>query len=466
MSGGALLEAIAKMRGEGLPEEAIRTFAHAYRELAAGASGTLPDRDLEPAGDVPDAEELTASAGRPVLDRVVVVKLNGGLGTSMGMSGPKSLIEAREGLSFLDITVRQVLALRRRSGARVPLVLMNSFSTRAATLRALARHPELDVGLPLDFVQHREPRIRSGDLRPVDWPARRELEWCPPGHGDVYPALAGSGMLATLLDRGYEYAFVSNADNLGATLDLRLLEWFAAERVPFAMEVVAGTEADRKGGHIARRSDGRLVLRETVQTPPEDAASFRDFRRWRHYNTNNLWIDLRALAALLRERGGVMGLPLIVNRKPVDPADPSSPEVIQLETAMGAAIGAFDGARAVRVPRARFAPVKTTDDLLVLRSDVYRVAADGAVERDPRRLGGDVPFVDLDRAWYAHIDAFDRRFPAGPPSLSGAERLVVRGDVTFGRGVVVRGRVHVRADGDAPRTVPDGAVLEGDHALA
>jgi UTP--glucose-1-phosphate uridylyltransferase len=455
-----LLAATEKMRREGLPEEAVQTFAHAYRRLAAGATGTLPDRELEPVHDVPDAAALTVPADREALDRAVVIKLNGGLGTSMGMSGPKSLIEAREGLTFLDVVARQVLALRRRSGARLPLVVMNSFRTRDATLAALARHPELDVGLPPDFLQHKEPRIRADDLHPVRWPQRPELEWCPPGHGDLYPALAASGMLATLLDEGYEHAFVSNVDNLGATLDPGLLGWFARERPPFAMEVVVGTEEDRKGGHIARRSDGRLVLRETAQTPPEDAGSFRDFRRWRHYNTNNLWIDLRALARRLAGSGGVLGLPLIVNRKRVDPADPASPEVIQLETAMGAAIGAFEGAGAVRVPRTRFAPVKTTDDLLVLRSDVYRLSADAGVEPNPAR-DGDRPFVDLDDAHFAHIDDFERRLPHGPPSLVGAERLVVRGDVTFGAGVVARGRVRVAADGGHPLHIPDGTVLEG-----
>src|SRR6185437_13266281 len=120
----------------------------------------------------------------------------------------------------------------------------------------------------------------------------------------------------------------------------------------------------------------------------------------------------------------------IVNRKHVDPGVPDSPEVVQLETAMGAAIGAFDGARAIEVPRTRFAPVKTTDDLLVLRSDVYRLGDDARVER-----AGDEPFVDLDREHFGTLAAFDARFPAGPPSLAACDRFVVRGDVTFGAGV-------------------------------
>jgi UTP--glucose-1-phosphate uridylyltransferase len=236
------------------------------------------------------------------------------------------------------------------------------------------------------------------------------------------------------------------------------VSWLAAERVPFAMEVVVGTEADRKGGHIARR-DGRLVLRETAQTPPEDADSFRDVGRWRFYNMNNLWIHLPTLAEVLSAREGALGLPLIVNRKTVDPADPESPAVIQLETAMGAAIGVFDGARAVGVPRSRFAPVKTTDDVLVLRSDVYELADDARVLPVPERAD-ELPYVELDPAHFRFLADFEARFPAGPPSLVACDRLLVRGDVTFGAGVVARGAVTVDARGER-RHIDDGMVLEG-----
>ena len=450
MSAEGLAAAVEKMRADGQSEEAVRTFERAYRALEAGASGTLPDAELEPVRDVPVAAGPAGDGAADALDRVAVVKLNGGLGTSMGMTRAKSLVEAREGLSFLDVIVRQVLALRARHDVRLPLVLMNSYRTRDD---ALARYPDIGADVPPDFLQHREPRIRADDLTPVQWPTDPELEWCPPGHGDLYPALRSSGMLGALLDRGYRYAFVSNADNLGAVLDPDLLAWFAASGAPFAMEVVIGTELDRKGGHIARRRDsGRLVLRETAQA--DDPDSFRDFRRWRYYNSNNLWMDLRAVAALLDAGDGVIDLPLIVNRKRVD--GPESPEVIQLESAMGAAIGAFDGARAVCVPRTRFAPVKTTDDLLVLRSDVFRLDEDGRIVRD-----GEEPFVELDPEHFGSLADFDRRFPAGVPSLAGAERFVVRGDVTFGAGVVARGAVEVGAPAGEALHIPDGAVLEG-----
>ncbi|MEA2449036.1 MAG: UTP--glucose-phosphate uridylyltransferase [Thermoleophilaceae bacterium] len=429
----ALGAALDKMRRAGVAEAAQEAFRRMFAQLSEPGGGLLPGDRLEPVRDVRRLDQLDTDAGRAELDRAVVVKLNGGLGTSMGLSAPKSLVEVKPGHSFLDVIARQVLALRERQSIRLPLVLMNSFATREPTLEALARHPGIESDVPLDFLQSSAPKLRADDLRPVEWPAEPRLEWAPPGHGDIYAALVGSGTLDELLARGYEYAFVSNADNLGAVLDPRVLALVAGERLPFLMEVVEGTEADRKGGHIARL-DGRLVLRETAQVPDGDD-SFTDFRRWRYYNTNSLWISLPALA----ERGGAIELPLIANHKTVDPADASSPEVIQLETAMGAALGAIEGAGALCVPRTRFAPVKTTNDLLVVRSDAYVLDdADGRVEPV-----GEPPVVELDPRYYKLLSEFDARFPGGPPSLVDAERLTVRGDVTFGAGTVVRGAVEV-----------------------
>jgi UTP--glucose-1-phosphate uridylyltransferase len=446
------------MRAAGQPEEAIRGFTRAYERLEAGESPVIRSEDLEPAADVPSLEQLPA-APEGALEQVAAIKLNGGLATTMGLRRPKSLVMAREGLTFLDIIIGQTLALRSRYRVRLPLVLMNSQATRGATLAALERHPELDVGLPLQFMQSMIPKLEAESLRPVSWPPAPALEWCPPGHGDVYGALRRSGLLARLLEEGFRYAMISNSDNLGARVEPQIAAHMAAEGIPFLMEVVVGTEAERKGGHIAcRRSDGQLVLRETAQTAPQDEDSFRDYRRWRYYNTNSLWLDLEVLAQTLEGSEGVLELPLIVNRKTVDPRERSSTPVIQLESAMGAAIGSFRGARLLCVPRTRFVPVKTTDDLLVLRSDVYRLTDEMLVEPVPER-DGRLPFVELEKRYYRVLDAFESRFPAGPPSLREAEQLVVQGDVTFGKGVVVRGRVQLEAS--EPLKIRDGSTLAG-----
>jgi UTP--glucose-1-phosphate uridylyltransferase len=445
---------VAKAEADGVHGTELATLRRRLRQLGEQRAGLLPGDILEPIEDLPRLDELprpSPGQARDVLGRLVVVKLNGGLGTTMGLSGPKSLLEIKPGANFLDVLARQVLALRQRYGARLPLVLMNSTVTRDPSLEVLRRYDDLSVpGVPLDFLQGREPKIRAGDFQPVQWPADPELEWCPPGHGDIYPALADSGTLDALLDAGLRYAFVSNSDNLGALADARIAAWLAAEQVPFALEAVRGTPADRKGGHLARYQ-GRMVLRETAQVPDGDT-SFTDVEHWRWYNTNNVWIDLIALKELQAADPAAPDLPLIVNRKTVDPRDPGSTPVIQLESAMGAAVGSLPGARAIHVPRSRFAPVKTTNDLLVVRSDAYELASDGQMRPG---FDGPGPVVTLDNDFYKLLPDFEQRFPAGAPSLRRCHQFEVEGDVTFGADVVAVGKVRVTG----PRHVQDGEVL-------
>lgn len=425
------------MRADGAGEAAIRSFAHYYERLSAGDRGILGEDEIEPVEEVTELGELPDTLDAEALDKTVVLKLNGGLGTSMGMTKAKSLLEVKDGLNFLDIIARQVLHLREQTGARLPLVLMNSFATRADSLRALERY-ELDGDLAPDFVQNKVPKLQAHDLAPASWPASPELEWAPPGHGDLYVALVTSGMLEEMLGHGYRYVFVSNADNLGAVLEPRILSWIAREEIPFLMEVATRTEADRKGGHLARRPNGGLVLREIAQAPDSDLESFQDIERHRFFNSNTLWVDLHVLRDALSASEGVLSLPMIVNRKNLDPTDPDSPSVIQLETAMGAAIDVFAGARALLVPKERFAPVKTTNDLLALRSDAYRLLDSGQVVLVEAR-NGRPPIIDLDPAYYKLISDFEARFPDGPPSLVDCDRLEVRGDVTFAAETPIRG---------------------------
>jgi UTP--glucose-1-phosphate uridylyltransferase len=445
---------VAKAEAGGVHGTELAALRRRLRQLGEQQAGLLPGEDLEPLADLPHLDELPSPSpgqARDVLDRLVIVKLNGGLGTSMGLEGPKSVLEVKPGANFLDVLARQVLALRERHGARLPLVLMNSAVTRDPSLKVLDHYGDLSApGVPRDFLQGREPKIRASDFEPVRWPADPELEWCPPGHGDIYPALAASGTLDALLDAGLRYAFVSNSDNLGALADVRIAAWLAAEQVPFALEAVRGTPADRKGGHLACYQ-GQLVLRETAQVPDGDD-SFTDVERWRWYNTNNIWIDLRALKDLQAADPAAPDLPLIVNRKTVDPRDPDSTPVIQLESAMGAAIGSIPGARAVHVPRSRFAPVKTTNDLLVVRSDAYELTSDGEMRPS---FDGQEPVVTLDEEYYKLLPDFEQRFPDGAPSLRRCHRFEVEGDVTFGADVVAVGDVLVTG----PRQIPDGELL-------
>ncbi len=447
-----------RMDAAGMPEIAIRTFTYYYWQLGSGHTGLIPETEIEPVATLPDAAHLPAdlsAVGDAALPETVVIKLNGGLGTGMGLEKAKSLLPVKDGLTFLDVIARQAMY------RNVPLVLMNSFATRADSLAALERYPQLKKDrLPLDFVQHKVPKIAQADLTPVEWAENPALEWCPPGHGDLYPALISSGMLEKLLAAGVKYAFVSNADNLGAVLDTAILGYFVQNNFPFMMEVADRTPADRKGGHLAqRKSDGQLILRESAQCPPDDTAAFQDVARHRYFNTNNLWLNLPALKTKLNEHTGILPLPMIRNAKTVDPRNPDSTPVYQLETAMGSAIGVFDGSAAIRVPRSRFAPVKTTGDLLAVRSDAYRLTDDFRVELHPARQHVPV-VVELDPAHFKLISQLDDRFPHGAPSLRRCDRFTVRGDVRFGKNIAVRGAVTVENPAPEPMTIPDGTVLE------
>lgn len=458
MSENGLTAAQSKMRDAGVAEQAIDVFSHYYKALEDGATGLIPEDTIEPLTEVDSIEDVDISdeQAREALSKTVLIKLNGGLGTSMGMDKAKSLLPVRDGKSFLDLLVGQVMAARKRYDVELPLIFMNSFRTRDDTLAALAQHPGIEVdGLPLDFLQNREPKLRADDLTPVTWEADPSLEWCPPGHGDIYTALVASGVLDALIERGFRYAMTSNSDNLGAAPSARLAGWFAASGAPYAPELCRRTPADVKGGHLAvRKSDGRIILRDTAQTPADEMHYFTDQFRHPFFHTNNLWFDLVVLRDTLVERKGILGLPLIKNAKTVDPADSSSTPVLQFETAMGAAVEAFEGATAVEVPRSRFLPVKTTNDLLLLRSDTYEVDEDGLLQMVPESACT----VSLDPAAYKKIKDFEARFPQGAPSLKDATSLTVEGDWTFGADVVAAGDAHVTAEG-APGEIPDGTRL-------
>jgi UTP--glucose-1-phosphate uridylyltransferase len=456
MSDEGLAQARTKMQEAGVDPVAINVFEHYYRLVESGETGMIPESTIEPV-DMPALSEVELSGSNEGLAGTVVIKLNGGLGTSMGLDRAKSLLEVRDGLSFLDIIARQVLAAREKHDVRLPVVFMNSWRTRDDTAQALDGY-DLEVEeLPLDFLQNKEPKLRADDLTPVEWDQDPDLEWCPPGHGDLYTALRGTGLLDRLIDAGFKRAFVSNSDNLGATPDVKVAEWFASSGAPFAIEAVRRTPSDRKGGHFARRtSDGRIVLRETAQTLDEDKEALADLSRHRYCSTNNLWFDLEAMRDELDRRDGVLGLAMIKNTKTVDPADPDSPEVIQIESAMGAAIEVFEGSQLIEVTRERFLPVKTTNDLLVLRSDCYQMTeasslalAEGVDE---------VPFIDLDGRYYKVVHEFDKRFPEGVPSLRRAQRLEVEGDWTFGKDVTVVGDAKLQGEGGR---VESGETLGG-----
>lgn len=442
-----------KMKAEGDSDAAIAAFKSNYQKLVAGEDGIVHEDEIEAVQDLPRLVELADDDSvnvEKLLSEAAVLKLNGGLGTSMGLEKAKSLLEVKDGKTFLDLIAEQVKHLRKSFGSNIKFILMNSFSTSADTKEYLSKqHADLVSEPYFELFQNKSPKVDAKTMGPAEYSSDPSLEWCPPGHGDIYPSLVGSGMLDKLLADGVKYLFVSNSDNLGATLDLKLLKYFAQSGKAFVMEVCQRTAADKKGGHLARRkADGKYMLRESAMCADADKAAFEDITLHQFFNTNNLWVNLPQLKATLDSVGGTLSLPLIKNKKTVNPRDSSTPPVFQLETAMGSAIECFDNAGAVVVPRTRFAPVKTCSDLFVLRSDVYAITPASTVEAVVEK----VPLVKLDDGYYKLVDKMERLAPR-IPSLIKATSLTVKGPVRFGTAVAVEGDVTLENPGTTPVTV-------------
>jgi UTP--glucose-1-phosphate uridylyltransferase len=458
-----LQEFILKMEAEGLPPLVCDTFSYYYQQVVTGETGLIFDSDILPVGpdEIEHLDNLGdyAAAGRQAFQHAIRIVLNGGLGTSMGLLGPKSLLEVNQGQSFLSLILRQA----QKSAGR--LAFMNSFNTHEDTLAALqALNPDI---APLTFVQHKFPKILQKDNSPADWPQNPKLEWNPPGHGDVYTALYASGLLQELVDKDIVYAFITNSDNLGARMNASLLGYFSDHGFPLMMEVAEKTPSDIKGGHLARHRNGRLVLREAAQCPSEEIEAFQDIARYRYFNTNNIWINLKALKALFQSDKTIK-LPLILNPKTLDPRDKESPAVYQIETAMGAAISLFADADAVRVPRSRFFPVKTCNDLLAVRSDCFLYTDEENLHVNPKRQAlkrADTIKIKLDPRYFGKIDDLDARFDQGPPSLVDCDSLTVEGDVRFEKNVVIKGAVTIKNTSPSQAVIKAGTVVEKDLVL-
>merc|ERR1712087_37040 len=432
----------AKMKAEELNEIAIAAFKYNFEKLTSGMSLMIGEDAISPVEELPSYDSLTETDPE-LLQSTVMLKLNGGLGTGMGLEKAKSLLELKDSNTFLDFIAKQVIQMREEFGVQLAFMLMNSFSTSKDTIDFLSKYDGLAVdGLPLEFVQNKAPKVTAADYSPASWTENPSHEWCPPGHGDLYPAMLGSGSLDMLLEKGFKYMFVSNSDNLGATMDLKLLTWFAKSGAPFAMEVAARTDADKKGGHLAKsNASGGLLLREAAQCPESDEAEFQNVNKYKYFNTNNLWVNLPALRAAYDKFKGALPLPVIKNGKTVDPRDKKSTKVLQLETAMGSAIECFEGAQAILIPRTRFAPVKTTNDMLALMSDAYELTSDHRIVLKKERKGVP-PNVKLDGC-YKFVDDMQKLIPYGPPSLLHCDKLTIEGKVILATGVIFSGTVKI-----------------------
>ncbi len=451
---------VNKMQNDGLDPEIIDSFAYYYQKVVNNEKGFIHEKNIIPVKpeEIPDLRDLEsfAEAGKKVMNQTVMIVLNGGLGTSMGLSGPKSLIKIKDDKSFLEFKMED------SKNMGIKLVLMNSFRTHETTLTAIHQMAIKNrFDFPLSFLQYKFPKINRHDLSPAVWAKDPSLEWNPPGHGDIYSALFSSKMIHKLLTQNIRYAFISNSDNLGAKVDESLLGYFSKNDLPFLMEVTQRRALDAKGGHLAMHKNGRLILREIAQCPEEELEAFQDITKYLFFNTNNLWIDLVFLKDYVSKYNKIY-LPLILKPGKLDPRDDLSPDIFQVETAMGAAISIFDGASAVKVSKERFMPVKGHNDLLAIWSDCYIVKENKGLSPNPVRDSMVAISISLDPEFYRKIDMFFDRFKDGPPSLVQCESLTVKGNIFFEKDVKIIGKVHIENTKDTPAIIPKGTVVNRD----
>lgn len=405
--------------------------------------------------DYRDLHEPNGDQVKAYLNKLVVVKLNGGLGTSMGCVGPKSLIAVRNGLTFLDLTVQNIEQLNKKYDVDVPLVLMNSFNTDADTEKVSRKYRGCKVRI-YTFLQSRYPRLNKETLLPIATSIDGDAEdWYPPGHGDFYDSFAKSDLLADFIEQGKEYVFVSNIDNLGATVDINILKYLLdtdkAHRPGFVMEVTDKTQADVKGGTLIQY-EGKLRLLEIAQVPKDHVEEFKSVKKFKIFNTNNLWMSLKSIDKLVASQS--IHMEIISNPKHLA----NGLNVIQLETAAGAAMKDFENSIGINVPRSRFLPVKKTQDLLLIMSNLYSLNQ-GSLTINPARPFLTVPLVKLGDAQFAKVRDFLRRF-ASIPDILELNHLTVSGDVTFGTGVKLKGTVIIIANHGDRIDIPSGSVLE------
>ncbi|XP_054271871.1 UTP--glucose-1-phosphate uridylyltransferase isoform X2 [Macrosteles quadrilineatus] len=416
---------------EKLPEGAVRDY------------GTL---------ETPSADKI-----HEMLSKLIVVKLNGGLGTSMGCHGPKSVIPVRSDFTFLDLTVQQIEHLNKKYKVNVPLVLMNSFNTDEDTQKIIRKYQGLQVEI-YTFQQSCYPRINKDTLLPVakNISIHEDLDsWYPPGHGDFYESFSNSGLLTKFLEQGREYCFISNIDNLGATVDVSIFNHMLNSppdfRPEFVMEITDKTKADVKGGTLIQY-ESKLRLLEIAQVPKDHIDEFKSIKKFKFFNTNNLWIKLDAIDRVLRENS--LSMEIIVNPKTLDNNVP----VIQLETAVGAAMKSFERGLGINVPRSRFLPVKKTSDLMLVMSNLYSLDH-GSLVMSPQRMFPTTPLVKLGDNHFSKVKEFLSRFATIPDMLE-LDHLTVSGDVTFGKSVSLKGTVIIIANHGDRIDIPAGANLE------
>jgi len=446
------VKAIQKMQQEGLSEAVIENFIAYANQISDPNAAMIGEQAISPVSPSKIISQPRAKNPEPqAVQGVAAIKLNGGLGTSMGLNTPKILLPAHSEKSFLQLIVQQIMHLQQATESQIPLVFMNSFSSHQPTIDALEKiNHNVDI---LHFVQNKFPRLSATSLQPITHSSPQQ-EWNPPGHGDLFSALFDSGTFDILKSKGVKFLFVSNCDNLGASVDEAIATYIQQNNIDFLMEVAQRTPADSKGGHLAMYKDsGRLLLRERAQAWERELTYFEDINRYNYFNTNNLWISMEALEKIHSEKK--LHLPLIINRKQLQTAADKKEDIIQLESAMGAAIELFENAAAMLVEPSRFLPVKKCSDLMNVTSDRYEQQQDGSLRLSAEAAAERIT-ISLDPQHYGTLAQYIELIGKHPPSLLHCKSLQIRGAVACDPDVTFSGDVSISAPTGTTATLAPG----------
>jgi len=422
---------------------ALSTFLAAYRYWVTQRDA-FPSllQDSSPLSSQQFLSVKPAAQGTTLreLASLVVVKLNGGLGTSMGCSGPKSLVCIAPNTRFIDWIIEQKEYADAQAGCCVPFYTMNSAATAAAMKQAA-------VSLP-SFLQWQFPRV---DCNTGGVVMRNEVpSVAPAGHGNVYQAMYDAGLLYQWHNQGKTYLFISNSDNCGAVVDADILHAVSAGAYDAVMEVTSRTPLDKKGGIVVEKNQAPYLI-ERSQCTPDQYALTEDIAQFSVFNTNSMWVRIAAIIQAIE--AGTFQLPVLLNKKTV-----AGQSCVQFESAMGSALPLFQRTACVQVGRERFFPVKTTSDLLLLRSDLVTKETTGRLRYT--RPVTQLPIITLSDTYW-NVAAFNEAFEQ-VPSLKHVTQLTLRGPFIFKAGVVLKGDCLLENSGVKP-VVLAHCTLEGAH---
>jgi len=402
-----------------------------------------------------DLKDVPKERAKQILSKLVVVCLNGGIGGRMGMKGPKCGLQIltqaglQTPLTFLDCKVMQIEELNNEYDVDVPLVLMNSEKTDAPTRKMIEKYKGKRVSIHT-FLQSRYPFMYKDTLAPVSDASTNDDSWYPPGSGEVFTGMHRSGLLEQFLKEGKEHMFVSNVENLGGTVDLKLLEHLAGDgsKLEFLIEVTNRISTDESGGTPVKYGE-RVHIMEISQVPYDQVGRF-GVSKFKYWNTNNIWAKMKVINNLIRL--GSLEFDFIVKYKSV-----KGRGVLQIETPSAMAIHSFKKSASIMVPRSRHRQVKKTSQLLQVQSELYEIEK-GQLVMNPKRVPPTEPVVKLGEEFQS-LDQYEKRFKTLPNILE-LDHLTVSGNVTFGSNVILKGTVIIVAETGSRIDIPDNVVLE------